>query len=111
MTWSAASASTTASGSRLLASAAAAATAGPESRRIGSITTVASMPMSSAWRRAKNRKSAPVITIGGANRLGIGDAQQGVLVGRALADQRQELLRQGIPRHRPKPGPGAPGQQ
>ena len=41
---------------------------------------------------------------------GIGHAQQGFLVGRPLADQRQELLRQGIPRHRPKPGPGAPGQ-
>ena len=68
------------------------------------------MPISSACRRAKKRKSAPVITIGGANRLALGDAQQGVLVGRALADQRQELLRQGVARHRPKPGAGAAGE-
>ena len=49
------------------ATAAAAAIAGPESRRSGSITTVASMPISSACRRAKKRKFGPVITIGGAN--------------------------------------------
>jgi len=71
MTWSAASASTTAFGSWRLASTAAAATAGPESRRIGSIATVASMPRSSAWRRAKNRKSPLVTTIGGANSSGL----------------------------------------
>jgi len=40
MTWSAASASTTALGSRLFAKVAAAASAGAESRRTGSITTV-----------------------------------------------------------------------
>ena len=39
----------------------------PESRRIGSITTVASTPISSAWRRAKKWKFGPVMTIGGAN--------------------------------------------
>ena len=38
-------------------------------------------------------------------------AQQGFLIGRPVADQRQELLRQGVARHRPKPGPGAAGQQ
>jgi hypothetical protein len=27
-----------------------------------------------------------------------------------LANQRQELLREGIPRHRPEPGPGASGE-
>ena len=40
---------------------------GPESRRIGSITTVASTPTSSACRRAKKWKLGPVMTIGGAN--------------------------------------------
>ena len=38
-----------------------------ESRRIGSITTVASTPTSSACRRAKKWKFGPVMTMGGAN--------------------------------------------
>jgi hypothetical protein len=46
---------------------AAAAMAGPESRRIGSITTLAVTPTSSACRCAKKRKSEPVMTTGGAN--------------------------------------------
>ncbi len=50
-----------------LATAVAAAIAGPESRRIGSITTVASTPTSSACRRAKKWKFGPVMTMGGAN--------------------------------------------
>ena len=37
--------------------------------------------------------------------------QEGLLVGRPVADQWQKLLGQGIPRNRPKPGPGAAGQQ
>ena len=41
--------------------------AGPESRRSGSITTVASTPTSSACRRAKKWKFGPVMTIGGPN--------------------------------------------
>ena len=47
-TWSAASASTTASLSRVCAKAAAAAIAGPESRRAGSSSTSASMPISAS---------------------------------------------------------------
>ena len=43
--------------------------------------------------------------------VGVGHAQQGLLIGRALAHQRQELLRQGVARHRPEPGPGAAGQK
>ena len=35
--------------------------------------------------------------------------QQGLLIGRALAHQRQELLGQGVARDRPQPGPGAAG--
>ena len=54
-------------GRALSATAVAAAIAGPESRRIGSITTVASTPISSACRRAKKWKFGPVMTIGGAN--------------------------------------------
>ena len=38
-------------------------------------------------------------------------AQQGLLIGRPVADQGKELLRKGIARHRPKPGPGAARQQ
>ena len=67
MMWSAASANTTASGSRLSATAVAAAMAGAESRRSGSITTVASTPTSSACRRAKKWKFGPVMTMGGPN--------------------------------------------
>ena len=37
--------------------------------------------------------------------------QQRFLVSRPVADQWQELLGQGVPRNRPKPGPGAAGQQ
>ena len=38
-------------------------------------------------------------------------AQQGFLVGRTVADQRQELLGQGVARDRPKPRPGAAGEK
>ena len=37
--------------------------------------------------------------------------QQGFLIGRAVADQRQELLGQGVARNRPKPRSGAAGKQ
>src|SRR6266700_1608656 len=59
-----------ASGSRCRAIMAPAAMAGAESRGSGSSTMVASWPSSSAWRRAKNRKSPTVMTIGGANNFG-----------------------------------------
>src|ERR1051325_3568874 len=102
-------ASTIASGSRLLAKAAPAAMAGPESRRIGSSTTVASTPISSAWRRAKKRKASLVITIGGANRSAR-DPHEGLLVSRLFADQRQELLGHGVARHRPQTRAGTAGE-
>ena len=110
MMWSAASASTTASGSRLRATAVAAAIAGAESRRSGSITTVASTPISSAWRLAKKWKFGPVMTMG-AREHRVLHARQGLLVGRALADQRQKLLGQSVARDRPQPRPGAAGKQ
>ena len=69
------------------------------------------MPRSSACRRAKKRKSAPVIDDRRREQLGVGDPQQRLLIGRALADQRQELLRQRVARHRPEPRAGAAGEQ
>ena len=38
-------------------------------------------------------------------------AQQCFLIGRSVADQWQELLRQGVARHRPQPCPGATCEQ
>ena len=67
MMWSAASASTIACGSRCSATAVAAAIAGAESRRSGSITTVAAMPSSSACWLAKDWNFGPVMTMGAAN--------------------------------------------
>src|SRR5450759_4053067 len=86
MMWSAASASTTALGSRLAAPAVAAVLAGEL------------MEM-----RAGDDDGGPEHRVL--------HAEEGFLIGRAVADQGQELLGQGVARDRPKAGPGAPGQQ
>jgi hypothetical protein len=63
------------------------------------MTTAALMPSVSACRCAKK----PEVGVGDDDRrpeqLALGDPQQRVLVGRIVADQRQELLGQRIARH------------
>src|SRR5580700_10260864 len=66
-TWSAASASTTASPSRVCAKTDPAAIAGPESRRIGSSSTSASSPISTSCSSTMKRYAALVMTIGRSN--------------------------------------------
>src|SRR4051794_16473858 len=69
-TWSAASARTVASSSRVCANAAPAAIAGPESRRIGSSSTSASMPISPSCSSTMKRYALLVTTIGRSNSVG-----------------------------------------
>ena len=75
---------------------------GPESRRIGSSTMSASMPRSRNCSATTKRKSALVMTIGRANRLGIGNTRQHLLEGRSLSDQGDELLGHALARDRPQ---------
>ena len=110
MTWSAASASTTACGSR----------AGGNLRR----RCDGSGGVASHWLDDHGRLDSDFFGLPAGKEMEIwscdydwcgehriSHAQQSLLVGRPVAHQRKELLGQGIARHRPEPSPGAAGKQ
>ena len=110
MMWSAASASTTALGSRLRAIAVAAATAGPRipPQRFDHHSNVNADVLCLAAREEME------IRAGDDDRRGehrVLHPQQRLLVGRMLADQRQKLFGQGVARDRPQPRSGTAGEQ
>ena len=95
------------SASRICANAAPAAIAGPESRRIGSSRTSASIPISASCSSTMKRYAVLVTTIGRSNSAGSETLQERVLERRTRPEQGQELLGMDLAGSRPQPRSGA----